>query len=157
MAFKDAFHEIVPGYRINGNSVVFVIRGTKTGGPGAGSKTLELGNINVGSRNFIETDDPDNWPINESYFPVTDIDLLYQQLEGAGLSTVVDGVLVNPANVSSLEYSEDHMVADAAGDGAQFGFTRSPKSYWERQGDNFLVPSTEFDESWKKLNCASKK
>ena len=60
MAFKDSFHEIVPGYRINGESVVFVIKGVKTGVPGAGSKTIELGNIGVASRNFIETDDPDN-------------------------------------------------------------------------------------------------
>ena len=150
MAFKDAFHEIVPGYRINGNSVVFVIKGTKTGGPGAGAKTLELGNINVGGRNFIQTDDPDNWPIEDSYIPVADIDLLYQQLELAGLSTVVEGVLVNPANVALLEYTDDRMVADASGDGAQFIFTRSSKSYWERQGNNFSVPTAEFN-SFKEL------
>ena len=145
MAFADAFHEIVPGYRINGKSVVFVIKGTKTGGPGAGAKTLELGNINVGGRNFIQTDDPDNWPIDDSYIPVADIDLLYQQLELAGLSTVVEGVLVNPVNVALLEYTDDRIVADAAGDGAQFVFTRSSKSYWERQGNNFTVPSAEFN------------
>ena len=145
MAFKDAFHEIVPGYRINGNSVVFIIKGTKTGGPGAGAKTIEIGNIGVASRNFIETDDPDNWPISESYLPVEDIDKLYEQLELAGLSTVVDGVLVNPANVSLLEYDNDRLIADAAGDGGKFTFHRSNKTYWERQGNDFLVPTAEFD------------
>ena len=45
MAFRDSFHEFVPGYRLNGESLVFVIKGVKTGGLGAGSKTIELGNI----------------------------------------------------------------------------------------------------------------
>ena len=59
MAFKDSFHEIVPGYRINGDAVVFVIKGVKTGGVGAGSKMIEIGNIGVANRKFIETSDPD--------------------------------------------------------------------------------------------------
>lgn len=146
MAFKDSFHEIVPGYRINGESLVFVIKGIKTGGKGSGAKTLEIGNIGVSGRNFIETDDPDNWPIENSYIPVLDIDLLYEQLELAGLSTVVEGVLVNPANVALLEYDENRMVADAAGNGGRFEFIRSSKSYWERQGSKFSVPTAEFDE-----------
>ena len=95
MAFRDSFHEIVPGYRINGESLVFVIKGTKTGGAGAGAKTLEIGNIGVASRNFIETAEPDSWADPNSYFPVLDIDALYEQLELAGLSTVVEGILVN--------------------------------------------------------------
>ena len=146
MAFKDSFHEIVPGYRINGNSLVFVIKGVKTGGPGAGSKTLEIGNIGVASRNFIESDDPDNWPVPNSYLPVESIDNLYESLELAGLSTVVAGVLVNPANVSLLEYNENRLVADAAGSGGRFVFSRSDKPNWERQGNDFLVPTGEFDE-----------
>ena len=106
MAFKDSFHEVVPGYRINGDAVVFVIKGVKVGGVGAGAKTLELGNIGVASRNFIETDDPDNWPATYGYTPVLDIDALYEQLELSGLSTVVDGVLANPSNISLLEYND---------------------------------------------------
>ena len=153
MAFKDSFHEIVPGYRINGESVVFVIKGVKTGGAGAGSKTIELGNIGVASRNFIETDDPDNWPIPESYIPVLDIDALYEQLELSGLSTVVEGVLANPSNISLLEYDDNHMVADAVGDGGKFTFRRSKGSTWERQGNDFMVPYAEFDE-FKKLALA---
>ena len=107
MAFKDSFHEVVPGYRINGDAVVFVIKGVKVGGVGAGAKTLELGNIGVASRNFIETDDPDNWPATYGYTPVLDIDALYEQLELSGLSTVVDGVLANPSNISLLEYGNE--------------------------------------------------
>ena len=146
MAFKDSFHEVVPGYRINGNSLVFVIKGVKAGGIGSGSKTLEIGNIGVSSRNFIETDDPDNWPVSESYLPVLSIDDLYESLELAGLSTVVAGVLVNPANVSLLEYNENRLVADAAGNGGRFVFSRSDKPNWQRQGNDFLVPTGEFDE-----------
>ena len=146
MAFKDSFHEVVPGYRINGNSVVFVIRGVKTGGVGSGSKTLEIGNINVASRSFIENSDPDNWPVPNSYLPVESIDALYESLELAGLSTVVDGVLVNPANVSLLEYDENSLVADAAGYGGRFNFLRSDRTTWNREGDTFLVPDAEFNE-----------
>ena len=146
MAFKDSFHEIVPGYRINGNSLVFVIKGVKAGGIGSGAKTLEIGNIGVSSRNFIETDDPDNWPVYDSYLPVLSIDALYESLELAGLSTVVEGVLVNPANVSLLEYNNNELVADAAGSGGRFVFSRSNKPNWVRQGNDFLVPTGEFDE-----------
>ena len=146
MAFKDSFHEVVPGYRINGNSLVFVIKGVKAGGISSGSKTLEIGNIGVSSRNFIETDDPDNWPVTESYLPVLSIDDLYESLELAGLSTVVAGVLVNPANVSLLEYNENRLVADAAGGGGRFVFSRSRNPNWQRQGNEFLVPTGEFDE-----------
>ena len=153
MAFKDSFHEFVPGYRLNGESLVFVIKGVKTGGPGAGAKTIEIGNIGVGSMNFIETDDPDNWKYPDSYLPVADIDALYEQMELAGLSTVVEGVLVNPAKVALLQYDDDTMIADAVGDGGKFTFMRSKGSTWERQGNDFLVPDAEFN-SFKELALA---
>ena len=153
MAFNDSFHEIVPGYRINGNCLVFVIRGVKTGGVGSGAKTLEIGSINVSSRSFIENTDPDNWPVPNSYLPVESIDALYENLELAGLSTVVDGVLVNPANVALLEYDENSLVADTAGDGGRFKFLRSERTTWGREGDTFLVPTDEFDE-FKRLALA---
>ena len=153
MAFKDSFHEIVPGYRINGDSVVFVIKGVKTGGIGSGAKTIEIGNIGVASRNFIETDDLANWPAYESYIPVEDIDKLYEQLELSGLSTVVDGVLVNPANISLLEYNDNKMVADAAGDGGKFTFMRADVSGFERKGNTWKVPDGEFD-AFKELALA---
>ena len=153
MAFKDSFHEIVPGYRINGDSVVFAIKGVKTGGIGSGAKTIEIGNIGVASRNFIETDDAANWPAYESYIPVEDIDALYEQLELSGLSTVVDGVLVNPANISLLEYNDNKMVADAAGDGGKFTFMRADVSGFERKGNTWKVPDGEFD-AFKELALA---
>jgi hypothetical protein len=145
MAFKDSFHEIVPGYRINGDAVVFVIKGVKTGGAGAGAKTLELGNIGVASRNFIETPDPDNWSADYGYTPVLDIDALYEQLELSGLSTVVDGVLANPSNISLLEYTNDRMVADAVGDGGKFTFVRADVPTFQRKGNEWQVPDAEFD------------
>jgi len=155
MAFQDSFHEIVPGYRINGRSVVFVIKGVSSGGVGGfGRKTLELGNFGVGHRNFIETDDPDNWPDPSAYFPVTDIDALYQSLELAGLSTIVEGtVLVNPSNVSLLEYNDDSLVAESLGAGTRFVFQRSNGEEWVKQGDRFLVPNSQFD-NFKELALA---
>ena len=145
MAFKDSFHEIVPGYRINGDAVVFVIKGVKTGGVGAGSKMIEVGNIGVANRKFIETSDPASWPVPDSYTPVEDIDKLYEQLELSGLSTVVDGVLANPSNISLLEYDDNMMVADAVGDGGKFTFMRSDVATFEREGNTWKVPDAEFD------------
>ena len=145
MAFKDSFHEVVPGYRINGEAVVFVVKGVKTGGPGAGSKTLELGNIDVASRNFIETPEPENWTDTYAYTPVLDIDALYEQLELSGLSTVVDGVLVNPGNISLLEHDNNRLIADAAGGGGKFTFVRSDVSAFERRGNTWQVPDDQFD------------
>ena len=147
MAFNDSFHEIVPGYRINGNAVVFVIKGVTSGGVGGvGTKTLELGNYGIGHKNFIETDDPEAWPDPTSYVPVEDIDKLYESLELAGLSTVVDGVvLVNPANVSLVEYGPDYLIADSIGTQSRFFFERSKGELWERRGDHFLVPNSMFD------------
>ena len=147
MAYRDTFHEVVPGYRINGEAVVFVIKGVKPGGVGAGCKTIELGNIGVSGRGFIEYPDPANWPVNESYIPVQDIDALYEQFELAGLSTVVNGVLVNPSNVGLLEYDNDKLIADAVGGGAggRFTFQRYDGPTWERSKNDFKVPDAQFD------------
>lgn len=153
MAFKDSFHEVVPGYRINGEAVVFVVKGVKTGGPGAGSKTLELGNIDVASRNFIETPEPENWADTYAYTPVLDVDALYEQLELSGLSTVVDGVLVNPANISLLEHDNNRLIADAAGGGGKFTFVRADVSAFERKGNTWQVPDDQFD-AFKELALA---
>ena len=32
MAFRDTFHEVIPGYRVNGDVMVFAIMGVKNGG-----------------------------------------------------------------------------------------------------------------------------
>ena len=78
---------------------------------------------------------------------------LYEQLELSGLSTVVDGVLVNPANISLLEYNDNKMVADAAGDGGKFTFMRADVSGFERKGNTWKVPDGEFD-AFKELALA---
>ena len=153
MAYRDTFHEIVPGYRINGEAVVFVIKGVKPGGVGAGCKTIELGNIGVAGRNFIEYADAESWPVEESYIPVPDIDLLYSQFELAGLSTVVDGVLVNPTKVGLLEYDDNKMIADSVGGGGRFTFERYGGVAWLRKQNHFQVPTTEFDQ-FKELALA---
>lgn len=153
MAFKDSFHEIVPGYRINGTAVVYVIRGVKTGGPGAGAKTLEVGNIGVASRRFIETDDPDSWPARYGYTPVLDVDALYSQFELAGLSTVVDGVLANPGNIALLRYNDDRMVAYVVGNGGKFQFVRANVPAFTKRGNVWQVPDAEFD-TFKELALA---
>ena len=148
MAFKDSFHEIVPGYRINGHAVVFAVKSVTPGGVGGGGrKTIELGNFGPGNRKFIETDDPENWPDPTSYYPVKDIDALYEQLELAGLSTVVTGtVLVNPSNVSLVEYGDDFLTAEGVGDHSRWFFRRSKGEQWVKRGDHFEVPDSLFDE-----------
>ena len=144
MAFKDSFHEVSPGQRVNGNSVVFVIKSTKQGGPGSGAKTLEIGCFGINSFSLIEVEDIETWPIPESYIPVLDIDATYAALELAGLSTVVEGVLVNPTNVALLQYSEDHITAESVGGLSRFNFDRSNRGSWKRDGNDFLVPDAEF-------------
>ena len=145
MAFKDAFHEVSPGQRVNGASVVFVIKSTKQGGPGSGSKTLDIGCFGISSFSLIEVEDIEAWPIPESYIPVLDIDTTYASLEASGLSTVVEGVLVNAENVALLQYSDDHMTAAGIGGESTFNFDRSSRGSWARSGNDFLVPDAEFD------------
>ena len=145
MAFKDSFHEVAPGLRLNGKSVVFVIRSTKQGGPGSGSKTLEIGCFGISSRSLIQVEDIESWPIPQDYTPVLDIDATYAALESAGLSTVVENVLVNPANVALLQYSDDHISAESVGGLSRFNFDRSNQGSWVRDGNDFLVPDAEFD------------
>ena len=145
MAFKDSFHEVSPGQRVNGSAVVFVIKSTKQGGPGSGSKTLDIGCFGISSFSMIEVEDIATWPIPQDYIPVLDIDATYAALELAGLSTVVDGVLVNPSNVALLQYSDDHISAESVGGESRFNFDRSNAGGGERNGNNFLVPAAEFD------------
>ena len=145
MAFKDSFHEVSPGQRVNGRAVVFVIKSTKQGGPGSGAKTLDIGCFGVSSFSLIEVEDIEKWPIPQDYIPVLDIDATYAALELAGLSTVVEGVLVNPANVGLLQYSDDHITAESVGGESRFNFDRSNRGSWKRTGNDFLVPTAEFD------------
>ena len=94
---------------------------------------------------MIEVEDIEKWPIPQDYIPVLDIDATYAALELAGLSTVVEGVLVNPANVGLLQYSDDHITAESVGGESRFNFDRSNRGSWKRTGNDFLVPTTEFD------------
>ena len=145
MAFKDSFHEVAPGHRVNGNAVVLVTRSIKKGGAGSGSKMLDFACFGVASFTLIEVEDVAAWPIPESMIPVEDIDKIYSSMEAAGLSTIVENVLVNPVLVGLLEYSDSHIVADSLGGERRLSFTKSTRSSWERQGNNFLVPSNDFD------------
>ena len=145
MAFKDSFHEVAPGHRVNGNAVVLVTRSIKQGGAGSGSKMLDFACFGVASFTLIEVEDVAAWPIPESMIPVEDIDKVYSAMEAAGLSTIVENVLVNPALVGLLEYSDNHIVADSLGGERRLSFTKSTRSSWKREGNNFLVPSDDFD------------
>lgn len=145
MAFKDSFHEVIPGYRVNGDVMVFAIKGIKNGGLCDGCKTLELGNFGISHKMLLQV--PDEYTeAPAGYIGVPDVDAVYANLELAGMSTVVDGVLVNPASVALLEYDNDSMTAEATGNGGQFQFQRSLTSTtWQRDGNIYLVPSAEFD------------
>ena len=145
MAFKDSFHEVAPGHRVNGNAVVLITRSIKQGGEGSGSKMLDFACFGVASFTLIEVEDVAAWPIPESMIPVEDIDKVYSAMEAAGLSTVVENVLVNPELVGLLEYSDSRIVADSLGGERRLSFTKSTRSSWKREGNNFLVPTDEFD------------
>ena len=135
MAFKDSFHEVIPGYRVNGDVMVFAIKGIKNGGLCDGCKTLELGNFGISHKMLLQV--PDEYTSAPAgYIGVPDIDAVYANLELAGMSTVVDGVLVNPASVALLEYDNDSMTAEATGNGGQFQFQRSlTATTWQRDGN----------------------
>ena len=145
MAFKDSFHEVIPGYRVNGGVMVFAIRGIKEGGLCNGCRTLEIGNFGLGHRTLIEV--PDEYTeAPEGYIGVASIDEVYERLELAGMSIVVDGVLVNPAGVALLQYDEDSITADAVGAGGEFMFLRANVPSWQRVNNVYYVPNDEFDE-----------
>ena len=144
VSFQDSFHEVVPGYRINGKVLVFAIRSIKEGGIGEGAKVLELGSFGLANKTLIELPEGSNVP--DGMTRVDSVDAVYEALELAGLSTVVTGVLVNPPTVALLEYGEDFLIADAVGEGGRFTFTRDPQGgQWTRDGNNFTVPTTQFD------------
>ena len=145
MAFRDSFHEVIPGYRVNGDVMVFAIKGVKNGGLCDGCRTLEIGNFGIGHRMLLEVPDGEKAPAG--YIGVADIDEVYTNLELAGMSTVVDGVLVNPASVALLEYDEESMTAAATGSGGTFEFVKSDQtSTWQRDGNKYLVPAAEFED-----------
>ena len=145
MAFRDTFHEVIPGYRVNGDVMVFAIMGVKNGGLCDGCKTLEIGNFGIGHRTLIQV--PDEYTqAPAGYIGVPDVQAVYDQLVLAGMSIVVDGALVNPASVALLEYNDDEMMAEATGSGGQFSFVRSKVSAFQYAGNNtWKVPDAEFD------------
>lgn len=144
MAFRDTFHEVIPGYRVNGDVMVFAIMGIKEGGLCDGCMTLEIGNFGIGHRTLIQV--PDEYTAAPSgYIGVPDVQAIYDQLVLAGMSIVIDGALVNPASVALLEYSADEMIAEAVGSGGQFKFMRADVSSFKRKDNVWLVPDAEFD------------
>ena len=72
MAFSDSFHEIIPGYRINGRVLVFAIRSIKEGGLGNGSKMIELGSFGLANKTLIEL--PEGSTVPDGMTRVDDID-----------------------------------------------------------------------------------
>ena len=144
MAFKDSFHEVVPGYRVNGAVMVFAIKGVKEGGLCDGCKLLEIGNFGIGHRTLLQV--PDEYTqAPAGYIGVPDIDAVYDQLVLAGMSTVIEGALVNPSSVALLQYSDQEMSAEAVGSGGQFKFVRANVSGFKYAGnDTWQVPDGEF-------------
>ena len=143
MAFKDSFHEVVPGYRVNGDVMVFAIKGVKEGGLCDGCKLLEIGNFGIGHRTLIEVEEAYLAPAG--YIGVPDVDYVYDQLVLAGMSIVVEGALVNPTSVALLQYSDQEMTAEAVGSGGQFKFVRSKVSAFKYAGNNtWQVPDGDF-------------
>ena len=137
MAFRDTFHEVIPGYRVNGDVMVFAIMGVKNGGLCDGCKTLEIGNFGIGHRTLIQV--PDEYTqAPAGYIGVPDVQAVYNQLVLAGMSTVVEGALVNPSSVALLEYNDDEMMAEATGSGGQFSFVRSKVSAFQYAGQQHL-------------------
>lgn len=145
MAFKDSFHEVVPGYRVNGNVMVFAIKGVKNGGLCDGCKLLEIGNFGISHRTLLQV--PDQYTqAPAGYIGVPDVDAVYDQLLLAGMSTVVEGALVNPSSVALLEYTNDEMTAEAVGAGGQFKFIRKNVPIFNYAGNNtWEVPDADFD------------
>ena len=144
MAFRDSFHEVIPGYRINGEVMVFAVKSIKDGGLGDGRKLLQIGNFGCPNKMLMQVTADETAP--SGYMGVEDVDAIYEALELAGMSTVVEGVLVNPNSVALLEYNDDEMVAHAAGDGGIFIFERADVSSWQVEGNVYKVPTSLFDE-----------
>ena len=152
MAFRDTFHEVIPGYRVNGDVMVFAIMGVKEGGLCDGCKTLEIGNFGIGHRTLLEV--PDEYTqAPAGYIGVSDVQAIYDKLVLAGMSTVIEGALVNPASVALLTYTDDEMTAEAVGNGGQFQFVRANVSVFTRKDNVWLVPDAEFD-AFKELALA---
>ena len=144
MSFAEAFHEIIPGYRVSGRVLVTAVRGIKDGGIGSGSKTLEIGNFGLQGLSLIEAAEGDRVP--SGFVGVESIDDVYEMLSLSGLSTVVSDVLVNPASIALLEYGDNFITADAVGSGGRFNFERNTSSgQWSRDGFMFKVPDAQFD------------
>ena len=144
MSFAEAFHEVIPGYRVSGRVLVTAVRGVKDGGIGSGSKTLEIGNFGLPGLSLIEAEEGDRIP--SGCVAVESVDAIYEELSLSGLSTVVADVLVNPASIALLEYGDDYINADAVGSGGRFTFQRNTRSgQWSRDGFMFKVPDAQFD------------
>ena len=145
MAFRDSFHDVVPGYRVNGDVMVFALKGIKEGGLCDGCKTLEIGNFGIGHRTLIQV--PDEYTEAPSgYLGVPDVDAIYDQLVLAGMSTVIEGALVNPTSVALLEYDNDQVRAEAVGAGGQFTFSRGDVTSIKYVGNNnWEIPDADFN------------
>ena len=125
--------------------MVSAIKSVKEGGLCDGRPVLHVGSFGLPGRSFIQAVEGERIPSGMTR--VDDVAQVYEGLELSGMSTVINGVLVNPDSVALLEYDADALIAKSLGEGGTFTFKRDDsRGQWERAGEDFLVPGPSWDQ-----------
>ena len=124
MAFTDTFHQITDELRLNGGAIVYASSYTVDGGLFNGVKALEISIANDPNITLYETT---KQPQENEYFIVADRDAAYQALYSQGMLQVFEGVLVNGAAISRIQYNDAMLLVDVLGSGGRYTFRANPQ------------------------------
>ena len=151
VTFSTGFHLLKPGYRIAGDQITAVLRGTYNSGLYAGKKYLHVDLAEENDLNFVEAG------IAGPLETLADVDATYTQLKDAGMVELFDGMLVDIGDISRIEI---------AGGAVEFDFRGHAPYIFKRNSDpaavdidklanqTWLLPQSTFDGAIVTLQSA---
>ncbi len=149
MSFNTFYYQLTTGdntsiaQRVSGANIAYVKKYTKSGGELSGAPALLVALINDADINLYQSDTP-----SSSLLTIPSVDDLYDHLESAGMSILVEGsLMVNPTCVSTFSYDDTMLKANVIGPTGIFQFISSTQvtEITQKNDRTWLIPTANFD------------
>ena len=151
VTFSTGFHLLKPGYRVAGDQITAVVRGTYTSGLYSGQKFLHIDLAEKDDLIFGEEG------IAGPLETLADVDATYTQLKDAGMVELFDGMLVDISDISRIEVSAEEVLFDFRGH-APYIFKRNPDpaavEIDKLASQTWMLPQASFDGAATSLQAA---
>ena len=149
MSFNSFYYQLTTGEntsiasRVAGSNIAYVKKYKKVGGELSGAPALLVALINDADINLYQSD-----TASSSLLTIPSVDDLYDHLESAGMSILVEGsLMVNPTCVSTFSYDATMLQANVVGPTGIFKFIASSQvaEITQKSDRVWEIPTAGFD------------